>query len=129
MRRELIASYRSLLPSGFSFTTTITLAAVCNDYQVAYVPINYYARHGKSKIRPRHAYDFALLVLRTIVCFNPLKIFLPTGALLALIGLAKGVYDVSRSNLSDSTVLALLGALIVWGMGLLADQNARLMRQ
>ena len=129
MRKDLIATYRSLLPSGFSFTTTITLAAVCNDYQVAYVPINYYARHGKSKIRPWHAYDFALLVLRTIVCFNPLKIFLPTGALLALIGLAKGVYDVSHSNLSDGTVLALLGALIIWAMGLLADQNARMMRR
>jgi Glycosyltransferases involved in cell wall biogenesis len=129
MRKDLVTRYTHLLPSGFSFTTTITLAAACDDYCVEYVPIDYHARLGKSKIRPRHAYDFTILILRTIVFFNPLKVFIPAGALLAVAGLAKFAYDVTRDNLSESAVLALLGALIVWSVGLLADQNARIAAQ
>ncbi len=126
MRKDLVERYVHLLPDGFSFTTTITLACACNSYPVEYLPINYHARLGQSKIRPRHAYDFTLLILRTIVFFNPLKVFIPVGALLAVAGLAKFAYDVMLDNLSESAVLALLGALIVWAVGLLADQNARM---
>jgi glycosyltransferase involved in cell wall biosynthesis len=126
MRKSLVQRYTHLLPDGFSFTTTITLAAACNGHPVAYHQINYHPRLGKSKIRPRHAYDFTLLILRTIVFFNPLRVFLPLGSILALAGLAKFAYDVTRDNLSESAVLALLGALLVWSVGLLADQNARI---
>lgn len=126
MRRGLIEQYLHLLPSGFSFTTTITLACACNEHPVSFVPIDYHVRLGSSKIRPRHLYDFTLLILRTIVFFNPLKVFIPLGGLLALAGIAKLVYDIVIGNLSESAVLALLGALMVWSVGLLADQNARL---
>ncbi len=126
MRKSLIQRYHHLLPDGFSFTTTITLAAACNGHPVGYHRINYRPRLGESKIRPRHAYDFTLLILRTIVFFNPLRVFLPLGGVLALAGLAKFAYDITRDNLSESAVLALLGALLVWSVGLLADQNARI---
>ncbi|HYN81235.1 MAG TPA: glycosyltransferase family 2 protein [Gemmatimonadaceae bacterium] len=126
MRKDLVERYEHLLPSGFSFTTTITLAAACNDHQVEYVPIDYHTRLGKSKIRPRQAYDFTILILRTIVFFNPLKVFIPLGVVLALAGFAKFAYDLTKNNLSESAVLALLGALIIWSVGLLADQNARI---
>jgi glycosyltransferase involved in cell wall biosynthesis len=125
MRKSLVKRYEHLLPSGFSFTTTITLASACNGHAVEYIPIDYHARLGESKIRPRHAYDFTLLILRTIVYFNPLKVFIPLGAVLAVAGIAKFLYDISLDNLSESAVLALLGALIVWSVGLLADQNSR----
>jgi glycosyltransferase involved in cell wall biosynthesis len=126
MRKQVLLEYLHLLPSGFSFTTTITLACACNGHVVEYAPIDYHARLGESKIRPRHAFDFTLLILRTIVFFNPLKVFIPFGALLALAGLAKFAYDIFRDDLSESAVLALLAALMVWAVGLLADQNARI---
>ena len=126
MRRDLIDRYRHLLPTGFSFTTTITLAAACNGHPFEYIPIDYRPRLGVSKIRPRHAFDFTLLILRTIVFFNPLKVFIPLGSVLALGGLAKLAYDITLWNLSESTVMALLGALLIWSLGLLADQNARI---
>lgn len=126
MRRSLVERYRHLLPDGFSFTTTITLAATCNGHPVAYVPIDYRSRMGVSKIRPHHAFDFSLLILRTIVFFNPLKVFLPAGGLLALAGGAKFAYDVAVGDLSESAVLAFLGAMVIWAVGLLADQNARI---
>ncbi len=129
MRADLVRRYEHLLPSGFSFTTTITLAAACNDHLVEYVPIDYHARLGQSKMRPRAAYDFTLLILRTIVFFNPLKVFLPVGAVLFVAGMIKFGYDILLDNLSESAVLALLGALLVWAVGLLADQNARIATQ
>ena len=126
MRKDLVQRYVHLLPSGFSFTTTITLAAVTNDFAVHYIPIDYFARLGESKIRARHAFDFTLLILRTITLFNPLRIFLPLGALVAAAGFAKFAYDLLHGSLSESAVLGLLGAMIVWAVGLLADQNARI---
>lgn len=128
MRRSLVERYDSLLPDGFSFTTTITLAAACNGHPVEYLPIDYHPRLGQSKIRVKHAYEFMLLILRTIVFFNPLKVFIPLGGMLFLAGVAKFVYDIPRRNLSESAVLALIGGLIIWAVGLLADQNMRTAR-
>jgi glycosyltransferase involved in cell wall biosynthesis len=126
MRKTLVQRYEHLLPDGFSFTTTITLASICNGHPVEYVTIDYHARLGESKIRARHAYDFTLLILRTIVYFNPLKVFIPAGAFLAAGGLGKLIYDIWKDNLSETTLLGLLGALVLWSLGLLADQNARM---
>lgn len=126
MRRDLVRQYEHLLPSGFSFTTTITLSALCRDHLVRFDPIDYRAREGSSKIRPRHAYDFFLLILRTIVYFNPLKIFLPVGAFFFALGLAKFIYDVTRENLSESAIFAFITAFLMWGLGLLSDQLSRI---
>jgi len=125
MRRSVVEVYEHVLPSGFSFTTTITLSMLCNGYLVAYVPINYHQRVGESKIRPKHAYDFFILILRTIVYFNPLKVFLPLGAVLFVGATAKFIYDVTLENLSESAVLGFLAAILIWAIGLLSDQIAR----
>ncbi len=125
-RRRRALQFARILPDGFSFTTTITLAHLCNGFEVAYRPIDYKKRIGTSKIRARHAYDFTLLILRAVVLFNPLKVFLPLGAAMFAVGAAKFVYDVTKDNLSESAVMCLLGAIIVWCVGLLADQNTRL---
>jgi glycosyltransferase involved in cell wall biosynthesis len=125
IRRSLVERFEHLLPSGFSFTTTITMAALSAGVLVKFVPIDYHARIGSSKIRPFHAFDFLLLIVRTIVYFNPLKVFLPAGALFFLGGLAKFVYDVWKDNLSETTVTAFLGAAILWAVGLLSDQISR----
>ena len=126
LRRPLFERFEHLLPSGFSFTTSITLAALCSDVPVRYHPIDYGARIGKSKIRATHAFDFFVLVLRSVVYFNPLRVFLPLGALLFLTGLVKLVHDLLLSNISETAVLGFLGAAIVWAVGLLSDQIARL---
>lgn len=125
VRRDLVERFAHLLPSGFSFTTSITLAALCNDRLVHYHPIEYRARLGNSKIRPIHAFEFLLLILRTVVFFNPLKVFLPVGAVLFLIGFAKLVWDLFIGDFSDTVVMGFLGAVIVWCVGLLSDQISR----
>jgi len=126
MRRELVRRYEHILPSGFSFTTTITLSALCRDHLVRYEPIDYHARVGDSKIRTRHAFDFLLLIVRTIVYFNPLKVFLPLGAVFVLAGAGKTAYDIWIGNLSESAIFAFLAGGLVWAVGLLSDQISRM---
>jgi glycosyltransferase involved in cell wall biosynthesis len=126
MRKSLVKRFEHLLPSGFSFTTTITLASLCSGSLVRYSPINYHQRIGTSKIRPTHAFEFLLLILRTIVYFNPLKVFLPIGGLFFLGGLIKFVYDIYIGNFSETALLGFLGAAILWAVGLLSDQLSRL---
>ncbi len=129
LKKSLVERYFNILPSGFSFTTTITLAMSCNDYQVCYHPIDYYKRVGKSKIRPIHAYYFLLLIIRTIVFFNPLKIFLPIGGIFFFAGIAKFTYDIAQWSFSEGFLLAMvfmLAAWIIWSIGLLADLISRL---
>ena len=125
IRRPLVERFEHLLPSGFSFTTTITLAALCNEALVHYHPIDYRVRQGQSKIRPVHAFDFLLLILRTVVYFNPLKVFLPLGGAFFVLGLAKFIYDLFVGNFSETALLGFLGAAILWAVGLLSDQIAR----
>jgi hypothetical protein len=67
-----------------------------------------------------------MLVLRTIVLFNPLKIFLPLGTFLFAIGTVKLLYDIFLWNLSETAVMSFLSAVIVWSVGLLADMISRL---
>ena len=126
IKKSVVEQFYDILPSGFSFTTTITLAFLCNEFLVYYHPINYFKRVGSSKIHATHAYDFLLLILRTIVYFNPLKIFLPLGGALFVAGTGKLIYDITLDNLSESAVMGILGAIIIWTLGLLADQNSRL---
>lgn len=126
MRKSLIRRFVHLLPSGFSFTTTITLAALCSGSLVKYSPIDYYERIGHSKIRATHAFDFLLLVIRTIVYFNPLKVFLPVGAVLFVGGFIKFIYDLYIGNFSETALLGFVGATLLWAVGLLSDQISKI---
>lgn len=126
MRKSLIMRFRHLLPSGFSFTTTITLAALCSGALVKYTPIDYFSRIGESKIRAHHAIEFLLLIIRTIIYFNPLKIFLPLGGIFFLGGLGKFAFDLLKGNFSETALFGFLGAAILWAVGLLSDQMTKI---
>lgn len=124
-RRELVLRYRPILPEGFSFTTTITLAALTNDHRVDYVDVNYAARSGSSKIKPiRDTLRFTALIIRTVMYFNPLKVFYPLAGFLFLALLASLAYDLfieSPPNLGDKSVLLFVALVQVLTVGLLAD--------
>ena len=73
MKKEIVQRFINILPAGFSFTTTITLAMLTNDYVVSYIAIDYHTRTGKSKIKPiRDTVKFIQLIVRTVMYFNPL---------------------------------------------------------
>lgn len=128
-RRPSLERFVSLLPDGFSFTTTITLCMLSSNLKVAYLPIAYGQRVGHSKIRARHFFNFILLVVRLTVYFQPLRVFLPAGAVMFAFGLAKGIYDVFLEDISESAVAGILGGIMLWSLGLLADMISKLALQ
>jgi glycosyltransferase involved in cell wall biosynthesis len=127
-RREVAQPYLRLLPPGFSCVTTITLAFLCNQHDIAYVPIEYGKRSGKSKFRfVTDAYRYILQVLRMVMYFNPLKALMPVALWLLAIGAGKGVYDlvVHPVRLATNTILIFLTGLIIASLALLADLIVR----
>jgi glycosyltransferase involved in cell wall biosynthesis len=122
-RREFVLRYRGILPKGFSFTTTITLAALTNHHQIEYVAIDYAARKGRSKIRPiRDTLGFLALIVKTVLYFNPLRIFYPLTWFVGIAFLASLSYDVGvEHNLGDKTVLLFVAVMQVLTVGLFAD--------
>jgi len=124
MRKSALMRFLKILPQGFSFTTTITLAMLSNDYLVRFSPIDYHPRTGRSKIRPfADTLGFLSTIIRTIMYFNPLKIFIPISGGLFLIGLALLFYSgIVLHQVMDVTVIILISlAIQVAVIGLLAD--------
>jgi glycosyltransferase involved in cell wall biosynthesis len=134
--RECAEQYFSVLSNKFSFTTTITLALLADDYCVIYHPINYYRRIGKSKIIPRNFIDFMILVIRMAMLFQPLRVFVPIVFSSALGGIIKVGFDVavavirnggfswnlfSEPVISTSALLLLLGSYQLLLIGMVAD--------
>lgn len=125
-RRSELIPFLPLLPQNFSFTTTITLCMSCNGKRLIYVPIEYGKRVGRSKIKPIDFINFIILILRVITLFNPLRVFIPLGLALFLLGVAKLTYDIFQMNLSESAIFAFLAAIMIWSLGLIADMISRL---
>jgi hypothetical protein len=124
MRKSALMRFMKILPQGFSFTTTITLAMLSNDYRVRFEPIDYHPRTGKSKIRPiSDTLNFLTIIVRTIMYFNPLKIFIPISVSLFLLGVAVLIYSAFvLDRVMDVTVIVLISLSIqVAVIGLLAD--------
>ena len=124
-RRLAVERFLPLLPDGYSFTTTITLCMLASSLTVVYHPIRYGQRIGHSKIKARHFFKFIFLVLRLTVLFQPLRIFLPLGALLFVGGVGKAIYDQSLTSPSAGAIFGIVGAIVVWSLGLWADTFAR----
>ena len=123
-RKKDVLRFFPLLPDGFSFTSTITLAMHVNGMRVSYFPINYRKRIGKSSIRPiRDTLAFFSLVLRTTMYFRPLQVF---GTLSGLIlGSALAVGILGKTFLGEvpdvATVSLVSTSLIFLGLGLIGD--------
>lgn len=142
--RECVTQYFPLLSDRFSFTTTVTLALLADDYRVTYHAIDYHPRVGRSKIRPWHFMEFMMLVVRMAMLFQPLKVFAPLATFCAGLGFMKVGFDVfalfERARtpgwslvyqpvVSTSAILLLLVALQLLLVGMMADGVLRRMAQ
>lgn len=123
-KRAVAEKFLPILPNGFSFTTTLSLAMLTNGYSVVHVTTNYHARIGRSKIRPiRDTVGFLQLTIRSGLYFAPLKIFLSISG--GLIFLA-AVWGVTSKLIFDqvadvTTLLLILAGLQIAALGLLAE--------
>jgi len=124
MKKAHIKRFDNILPGGFSFTTTLTLAMLTHNMRVQYIPINYYRRQGKSKIRPFYdTLNFFQLIIRTILYFNPLKIFVPLSLSLVVIAFVVlfGSWFIFEKAMDVTFGVIIMTAVIVMSIGMLAD--------
>ena len=131
-KKQNALKYIHILPQGQSWVSTITLAHLSDNLDVKWIPIEYYERKGKSKFRPiQDTYNYLMLVLRTVMYFNPMKILFPIGAVFLLAGILRQIWWFAIGNLvvhSSNVLLVVVGLNIVM-MALLADLVVRRARQ
>jgi len=127
-RRECLREFIHLLPNGFSTPTTTTLAFLKAGYNVAFEPIQARARVGQSKIRlARDGAKFLMIILKIITLFSPLRIFLPISIASFMLGAAYAVWTIAtQSHVTNSSVLLIMLAVIVFLVGLVSEQISAL---
>jgi glycosyltransferase involved in cell wall biosynthesis len=129
VRAEKFREFIHLLPNGFSYPTTITMAFFRSAYAVAYEPISVQKRIGKSHIRPiKDGLRFLLIIFKIATLYSPLKLFVPASLTFFLLGLANYVYTfVTAHRLTNMSVLLFSASVIVFLIGLISEQITALM--
>ena len=135
VKKEPILRFVHLLCDGLSFSTTTTLLFLSEGLPIKYVPITINKRRGgKSVVKPKHALDTFIVILRAILLSSPLRVFLPVSGLLIAIGIISFIIDILQSyrtglNISDATIFLLISSLLIFFFGLLADQLASIRKE
>jgi glycosyltransferase involved in cell wall biosynthesis len=129
VKRELFMKFLYLLPNGFSYPTTITMAFFRAGYSVAYVPIEAGARAGKSHINiVRDGVKFFLIIFKVGTLYSPLKVFFPVALAQASVGLIYYIYTfLTLGRLTNMSVIVIVSALTIFLIGLISEQITALM--
>lgn len=130
-RRSVALQYLHLLPPGFSCVTTLTMTFLANGYSVRYVPIEYRTRAGTSKFHWWvDSKRYLVQILRLVLSYNPLRVFLPLAGALFTVGFIKLGYDAVDKDLrlATNTLLIFFAAFQLIVIGLLADLVVRVTR-
>lgn len=129
VKADKFREFLYLLPNGFSYPTTCTMAFFRSAYAVAYEPIPVAKRVGKSHIRPlRDGIRFLLIIFKIATLYSPLKLFAPTAALFFVLGIGHYAYTFAvRHQFTNMSVLLLSAAVIVFLIGLISEQITGLM--
>jgi glycosyltransferase involved in cell wall biosynthesis len=118
-----------LLPNGFSYPTTITMAFFRSGYTVAYEPVEVQQRVGRSHIRPlRDGARFLLIVFKIGSLYSPLKLFLPISLLLFIAGGLLYSYTYLQSGrFTNMSALLFMTSLLTFLIGMVSEQITNLM--
>lgn len=123
-RAQQFKQFLYLLPNGFSYPTTITMAFLRSGYPVTFVPIIAAQRIGKSHIRPfRDGIRFLVIIFKVTTLYAPLKVFLPVSGLFFATGVGYYIYTyITMGRFTNMSLLLLSGAVIIFLIGLLSEQ-------
>ncbi len=127
-RASYLREFIHLLPNKFSTPTTTTLAFLKAGYSVGFEPIEAARRSGESKIRlMRDGVRFFLIILKVVTIFSPLRIFLPISLASFALGAGYAAWTIAtQSHVTNSSVLLIMLAVIVFLVGLVSEQIAAL---
>lgn len=125
VRTEKFMEFLHLLPNGFSYPTTSTMAFFRSAYPVAYVPVHVSQRVGTSShIRPiRDGVRFLLIIFKIATLYSPVKLFLPAAVVFMLAGLGHYAWTfATQHRLTNMSVLLLSASVIIFLIGLISEQ-------
>jgi len=133
VKRDIIMKYLQLFPDGFSFSTTSTIAFLGDKRQIDYIPIQTSKRAGKSSVNQvKDGLNTLLLIVRLIVLFNPLKVFIPASFFLIMISV---IYEIiwgyiysPHLRMLPGALLTFLTGIIIFFFALIMDQISQLRR-
>ena len=131
VQADKFREFLHLLPNGFSYPTTITMAFFRSAYAVAYEPIPVAKRVGRSHIRPfRDGVRFLLIIFKIATLYSPLKLFVPASLVFFLLGLGHYAYTyITAHRLTNMSVLLFSASVIVFLIGLISEQITSLTYQ
>ena len=130
VRADKFREFLHLLPNGFSYPTTSTMAFFRSAYPVAYVPVDVKQRVGtNSHIRPiKDGIRFLLIIFKIATLYSPVKLFAPTALLFFLTGMGYYAYTfLNFGRLTNMTTLLLSASVIIFLIGLVSEQITALM--
>ena len=129
VRAEKFREFLYLLPNGFSYPTTSTMAFFRAGYSVSYIPIHAAKRIGKSHIKPiKDGMRFFIIIFKIATLFSPLKMFIPIAALLFMMATfwyGFTLYEYHR--FTNMSALLYTGSVMIFLMGLISEQITALM--
>jgi len=130
-RAKKFREFLSLLPNGFSYPTTSTMAFFRAGYSVAYEAIHAGRRDGKSHIRPlKDGIRFLLIIFKIGTLYSPLKLFFPLSLLPLLMGIGYYIFTyISVGRFTNMSALLFTTAILIFLMGLVSEQITQLMYQ
>ena len=124
VRSDKFMEFLYMLPNGFSYPTTITMAMFRAGYRIAYVPVDVGMREGRSHIRPLvDGIRFLLIIFKVGTLYAPLKFFFPASALFFLSGLAYYAYTyITHDRFTNMSMLLFITSIIIFLIGLVSEQ-------
>ena len=123
-RAERFREFLHLLPNGFSYPTTSTMAFFRSAYPVAYLPIKAAQRVGKSHIKPiKDGIRFLLIIFKIATLYSPFKLFVPASAMFFALGCVNYAWTfVHDGRLTNGSTLFWSASVIVFLIGLVSEQ-------
>ncbi|MFT6097758.1 MAG: glycosyltransferase involved in cell wall biosynthesis, partial [Arenicella sp.] len=128
VNRKKFLQFLYMLPNGFSYPTTSTMAFFRVGYKVGYLPVTMPPRVGKSHLRIfRDGIKFLLIIFKIGTLYSPLKIFLPIALLQFVLGMGRYAYTLATSGtFTNMSALLLSSAVTVFLIGLVSEQISNL---
>ena len=124
VKAERFREFLYLLPNGFSYPTTISMAFFRSGYAIKYVPITVQRRLGKSHLRLfRDGIRFLLIIFRVATLYAPLKLFLPISFAFFSTGIGYYLYTyISSGRFTNMSALLFINAVVIFLIGLVSEQ-------
>ena len=124
VKSDRFREFINILPNGFSYPTTITIAFFRAGYSVGFTPVRVASRTGKSHIKLlRDGVKFLLIIFRVAVLYSPLKIFFPVSVVLFSSGLGYYLYTyLSQGRFTNMGILLFLSSVFIFLVGLISEQ-------